>query len=149
MNLTEKPKQRFALVFIGTVAVGVFYYLIEWIYGYFNAKKSPILTGYSVSEIDVLKNTISTQKSEIENLEYKLSREIYQIVKVTEDGQTVFYSSIMPSNYNKNRLQIILNNDIVLSNNEGYTFDTTTQRLTLNLPGINLEIDNEVKFCFY
>lgn len=144
----NKPKQRFAILFVGTAIVGIFYYIINALYSYFQGSKA-IVTGYSISEMDELKNTINSQKSEIANLEYRLSRQIFEVVKVTQNNQTVFYSTIMPPNYNKNRLQVIINNDLVLNNNDGYTFDTTNQKLTLNLPGINLEIDNEVKFCFY
>lgn len=148
MNITQNKKQRFALLFLGTAIVALFYYIINRLYSYFG-NNSRIITGYSVSEIDVLKNTINLQDAEINRLKQVNSSEIFQVVKVVQDGQTVFNSTIMPVNYNKNRLQIILNNDIVLSNNDGYTFNPTNQQLTLTLPGIALEVDNEVKFCFY
>lgn len=79
-----------------------------------------------------------------------IGREIFEVVKATADGQTVFQSTIMPSGYNKNRLVIeIQNGDLKLTKEDGYTYNTATQTLTLTLTGFTLEANNEIRFCFY
>lgn len=51
MNLAEiqKPKQRIALLFVGTAIVGVFYYLIKVIADYFNGLDSTKTTTVTAS----------------------------------------------------------------------------------------------------